>query len=84
MAGTVLIIFGGIILVGNLILRFVNLPPAAVPDFIRDLSLDLVKELKNKFLNLYFYEGIAMAVLGFGCWFASFFIKSAPPVVKNG
>ena len=85
MTGTILLIFGIFVIVGNLILRTISIPTNFVADFLNGLAHDLTLAAKNEFLRIYLIEGIVMATLGLASLVVSFFIKSQPkPVTQTG
>jgi hypothetical protein len=83
MSGTVLFIFGIIILIGNLILRPINPPINFVADFLNGIAHDLTVVAKNSILRFYLIEGLIMAGLGVAFWVVSFFINESAPSAET-
>jgi len=77
MSGTIFIIFGAIILIGNLIVRPFPVPANFVAEFLNGIAHDLTIIAKNQLLRLYLIEGLSMVGAGIIFWIVSFFIPSA-------
>lgn len=76
--GVVLLIYGILILVLELIAQRVPIPRNIIADFLDDILRDLLQTAKAKFLLLYLKESIVMISIGFALFLVSFFLKISP------